>query len=121
VQRGDNLQVPLRLEHLFREPGRGGMRDGVVHVHEVEVLAHCHFVLLYRQRQRVGRRVLEQGILGLHDLVERHPLGVATQSKGARVGDEVHLVPAPGELEPQLRRYGSGAAVGGITGDADAH
>jgi hypothetical protein len=48
VQRGDDLQVPLRLEHLLREPRRRGMRDGIVHVHEVEVLAHRHFVLLYR-------------------------------------------------------------------------
>src|SRR2546429_4621292 len=34
-------------------------------MHEVEVLAHRHFVLLHRQRQRVRRRLLEQGIFGL--------------------------------------------------------
>src|SRR2546429_198569 len=113
--------VARRVEHLLGEPRRRGMRDGVVHMHEVEVLAHRHFVLLHRQRQRVRRRLLEQGIFGLRDLVERHPLRVAAQPKRARVGDEVHLVPPPGELEPQLGRDGTGAAVGGVARNPDAH
>src|SRR2546426_2122670 len=59
--------------------------------------------------------------LGLRDLVEGHPLGIAAQTKRARVGDEVHLVPAPGELQAELRGHGTGAAVRGIARNPDAH
>ena len=121
VQRGHDLQVALGLQHLLREPRRGGVRDGVMHVHEVELLAHGHFMLLHRQRQRVRGRLLEQRILGLRDLVERDPLDVPTQPEWARVGDEVHLVAPARELEAELGRDRPRAAVGRVAGDADSH
>jgi len=48
VQRGHDLQILLPFEHLLREPRRRGMRNGVMHVHDVELFAHRHFVLLHR-------------------------------------------------------------------------
>ena len=96
--------------------------NGVVHVQDVELLPQRHLVLLRRQRQRVGV-VIEQRIpphSGL-DLVEVDPLGVAPQPEGGVVGDEVHLVAPPRQLEPQLGGHGAGAAVGGIAGDAELH
>ena len=121
VQRGDDLEVALRFEHLLGEPGGRGVRDGVVHVHQLEFLAQRDLVLLDRQRERVGR-VLEQRVVGGHDLVEGHALGEpAPQAERAGVRDEVHLVPPPREVEPQLGRDGSGPAVGGVAGDPYAH
>src|SRR5881409_1785043 len=121
VQRGDELEVALRLEHLLGEPGRRGMRDGVMHVHQLELLAQRDLVLLDGQRERVGR-VLEQRIVGGHDLVEGDALGEpAPQPERAGVRDEMDLVAAPRELEPQLGGDGSGAAVGRIAGDANSH
>jgi len=36
-------------EHLFRQPRGGGVRDRVVHVHQVELLAFGDFVLFDRE------------------------------------------------------------------------
>ena len=45
----------------------------------------------------------------------------AAQAKGLRVGDEVHLMAARGELDAKLGGDDAAAAVGGIAGDADLH
>ena len=92
-----------------------------MNVHQIELLALGDFVLFDRERQRIGGRLLEQRILELRDLMKRHPLGKAAQAERARVGDEVNLVAASRELEPQLRRDGARAAVGRITRNADSH
>src|SRR2546430_8719028 len=38
--RRDDLQVLLSLQHLLGEPRRGGVGDGVMDVHDVELLPH---------------------------------------------------------------------------------
>jgi len=92
-----------------------------VYVHQLELLAQRDLVLLDGQRERIGR-VLEQRVVGGHDLVEGHALGEpAPQPERAGVRDEVDLVAAPRELEPQLGGDGSGATVGGVAGDPYAH
>ena len=97
------------------------MRDRVVSVHQLESFAQRHLVLLHRERELVGR-VLEQRIVRRDHLVEGDALGEpAAQAERARVGDDMHVVAAPGELEAQLGRDGAGAAVRRVTGDADAH
>src|SRR5437899_8086007 len=52
-------------------------------------------------------------------LTEELPFFFFQAEDGIR--DDVHLVTAPPQLEPQLGRHGTGAAVGGITRDADSH
>ena len=121
VEGGDDLQVALALEHLLREPRGRRVRDRVVDVHQLELLAQRDLVLLHRERQRV-RGLLEQGIVRRHDLVERDALGeFAPQPERARVRDDVDLVAAARQLQAELRRHGPGAAVGRVTGDSDAH
>ncbi len=55
MQRRHDLEMQsLVLEHLFRQPGGGGVRDGVVDVHQIELLALGDFMLFDRECQRVG-------------------------------------------------------------------
>ena len=58
VQRRHDLQVPLALEHLLRKPGGRGVRDRIVRMHQLQLLAQRDLVLLHRQCQGV-RGVLE--------------------------------------------------------------
>ena len=120
VERRNDLEVALVGHHLFREPGRRGEGDGVVHVQQLEPLALGDLVLFDRQRQCV-RRLLEQRIVDRGDFVKGHALDDPPQPERAGVGDEVDVVPAAGQLQPQLGRHSAGAAVGRVAGDADAH
>ena len=69
----------LIREHLLGEPGRRRMRDRVVGVHEIELLALGDFVLFDRERERIGRRLLKQRVFELRDFVKRHAFGKAAQ------------------------------------------
>ena len=89
-------------------------------VQQIQPLALRDLVLLDCQGQRV-RGLLEQRIVDRRDLVEGHPLDHPPQPEWAGIRDEVDVVPAAGELQPQLGRNGAGAAVGRVAGDADAH
>jgi hypothetical protein len=79
-------------EHLLRDPGAGRVRDGVVHVQQVQLVAERHLVHHRRQRQRVVV-VLEERVAGRLHLVEEDPLHEVREPEGLRVGDEVDLVP----------------------------
>src|SRR5947199_234334 len=68
-----------------------------------------------------GRALLERRVVDRGDFVEGHALDDARQPERAGIGDEVDVVPAPGELQAQLGRDRAGAAVGRVTGDADSH
>ena len=122
VQRGDDAELPLAVQHLAGEVRRRGMRDGVVDVQEVDPFLQHDLVLLGRQRERVGE-VVEQRIAAHPrlDLMEVDPLGVSVEAERGVVGDEVHLVAASRELEAQLGRDRARAAVGRIAGDPDLH
>ena len=111
----------LIREHLLGEPGRRRMRDRVVGVHEIELLALGDFVLFDRERERIRRRLLEQRVFELRDFVERHALRKAAQPKRTRVRDEVDVVPAPRELEAELRSDGTRPSVRGIARNPDSH
>ena len=120
VERRDDLEVTLVGHHLFREPRRRGEGNRVVHVQQLEPLTLRHLVLFDRQGQGV-RALLEQRVVDRRDFVEGHALDDAPQPERAGIGDEVDVVPAPGELQAQLGRDRAGAAVGRVTGDADSH
>ncbi len=74
VQRGD-VRQPARLAHMVAAqhlPGQHGahrMRNGVVHVQQIEIVNLRHLGHARRQRQIVGR-IFEQRILRHFDLVK---------------------------------------------------
>ena len=72
------------------------------------------------QRQVVGRK-LEERVTGDRNLVVGDAVIAPAQPEGLRIGDEVHLVAQRGQLDAQLRGHHARTAVGGITGNADAH
>ncbi len=63
VQRGDERQPPRGGQHLLGQQRGDGMRDGVMHVQQVEIVVFRHFRHARGQRQAVGR-VLKQRIVG---------------------------------------------------------
>ena len=66
-------------------------------------------------------RVLEERVVRDRDFVVVDVGFAAGEAEGLRVGDEVDLVAARGELDAELGGDDAGAAVGGIAGDADLH
>ena len=96
------------------------MGNGVVHVHEVQLVFAGRIVEGHRQSQGVGW-MLEEGVTGHLHLVEIDALPVSREAERLVVGDEVHLVPPIREEEAQLRGDGPGASVCRIAGDADLH
>ena len=70
------------------------------------------------EREAVGR-VVEEGVGRDLDLVVVDPLDEVGEPERLGVGDEMDLVPAPGEREPELGGDDAGAPVDGVAGDAD--
>ena len=120
VQRGDEGQPAHGGQHLLRQQGGDGMRDGVVHVQHVEVVALGHLRHARGQRQAVGR-VLEQRVGRDLDLVVVDARRVRVQPDGVGVGDEVDLVAAGGQFQAEFGGDDAAAAVSGIAGDSDVH
>ena len=107
-------------EHLAGEQRADRVRNGVVHVQEIERvelgdLGHA------RGKGEVVGRVLEERIVRDRDLVIVDVVLAAVEAEGLRVGDEVDLVAARGEFDAELGGDDAAAAVGGIAGDADLH
>jgi hypothetical protein len=107
-------------EHLAGEQGADGVRDGVVDVEEVERVELGDLGHAGGEGEVVGR-VLEERVVRDRDLVEADVGLAAGEAEGLRVGDEVDLVAARGELDAELGGDDAGAAVGGVAGDADLH
>ena len=120
VQRRDEGHAqPARAQDLPREERDGGVGDGVVDVQQVELLALDHLDELRRQRGVVGG-VLEQRVVHPRHLVVVHVGRVAREARRLAVADEVHVVTAAREREPELGGDDAGAAVGGVAHDPDA-
>src|SRR5215467_7451723 len=96
------------------------MRNGVVHVQDIEVIDLRHLRHARGQCQ-VIRRVLEQRVLRNGDLVEENLRLLRVQPDGLLVCDEMHLMAARCQLDPKLGTDYSTATIGGITGDAYPH
>ena len=118
VQRGDDPRPQLRRQHRPREDGGRGVRHGVVDVQHVEPVLAAHLGHLHRERQGVVG-VLEQAVGVDAHRVEVDAGRVRRQPERALVADEMHVVPAAGELVAQRRREDAAAADRGIAGDAD--
>jgi hypothetical protein len=121
VQRGHHLHVvALVAQHLARDPRAGGVRQRVMAVQHIQAMRAHHLVHAHREREIVGR-VLEQRVPADVDLVEEDARQEVRQPEGLLVRDEVDLVAARRERDPELGGDGAGAAVGRVAGDTDLH
>jgi hypothetical protein len=77
------------------------MRNGVVDVEQVEAMREHDLVHAHGEGKVVGR-ILEQRVLADIDLVEEDAGEEGREAKRLLVGDEVHLVSALGEGDPEL-------------------
>jgi hypothetical protein len=107
-------------EHLAGEQGADRVRDGVVDVEDVERVKLGDLGHAGGQGEIVGG-VLEERVVVDLDLVKVDVGLAAGEAEGLRGGDEVDLMAARGELDAQFGGHDAGAAVGGITGDANLH
>ncbi len=125
VQRGHVGQAPglacvVIAEHLPRQHRTHRVRNGIVHVQQVQVVQLGHLGHARRQRKVVGR-IFEERILRDLDLVKVNARMRLGEPDRLRVGDEMDLVSAIGQLNAELGGHHSAAAIGGITGNADPH
>ena len=98
MQRRDEREPPLGSHHLLRKHGRDGVGDGVMHVQQIQTVGFGHIHHARRQRQAIGR-VLEQRIVGHLHFVVVNARNAGVQANGIRIGYEVDLMPAIGELQ----------------------
>ncbi len=120
VQRRDERQPALRSQHLLRQHGRDRVRDGVMHVQQIEIVSVRHIHHARRQRQTI-RRILEQRIVGNFHFVIVDARDAGVEPNRIRIGDEVDFVAAVGKLESEFRRDDAAAAVSGVTRDSNVH
>jgi hypothetical protein len=64
---------------------------------------------------------LEKRVTGDGNFVIEDAVVTSAQAERLRVGDEMDLVTRGGKFYSEFGGYNTGAAVRGITGDADAH
>ena len=118
VQRGDDLRPQLGRQHRSREDGGRRVRHGVVDVQHVEPMLAAHLGHLHGEGQGVVG-VLEQAVgVDAHRVVADAG-HVRREPEGPLVADEVHVVPAAGEVDAQGRREDAAAPHRGVAGDAD--
>ena len=91
VQRGDKRQA-ARRGHGARQHGADRMRNGVVHVQQVEPRGFGHFQHFHGERKRVGR-VIEERIIGDFHFVEGDAVA-CRQPDRRRIADEMHVMAA---------------------------
>src|ERR1022692_4857304 len=96
------------------------MRNRVVHVQHVQLVALRHFRHPPGQRQAVRRVLKERIVRDLH-LVIVDARGIRVQTDRIRISDEMDLVPARGQFHSQFGGDNPAAAVSWIASDADVH
>ena len=96
------------------------MGNRVVDVEKVERFGFENFEHFRGERQGV-RRMVEERIGDDFDFVEVGALAVAVHANRRGIADEVHVVPARGELHAKLGGDDAGAAVSWVACDPDAH
>ena len=119
VEGGDERQAP-GSRHGAREQRTHRVRNRVMNVQQVEMLGFGNLHHFDGEGQRVGR-VIEKRVVRDFDFVEGDVFRAGIQPHGRSVADEVNVVPARGQLHAELGGHDSGAAVGGIAGDAYSH
>src|SRR5258707_1975219 len=96
------------------------MRDGVVHMKNVQIVDFRHFRHARRQCQIVWR-ILKQGILRDCDFVKEYPRLLSVQTDRLLISNEMHFMATLRQLDPEFRAHNSAATVCGITSDSDFH
>src|ERR1035437_3995452 len=91
-----------------------------MHVQQVKFMEFSNFGHPRRQRQIVGWK-LEERIAGDMNLVIVDAVVPSAEPERLRIGNEVHLMSERGQFDAQFRGHHARAAVGGITGNANAH
>src|SRR5581483_8623839 len=74
-----------------------------------------------RGQRQVIRRIVKQRVVRYLDFVEEDVRHIVIQTERLRIGDEVDFVSALRELNAELGRDNTTAAVSGVTGDPDLH
>ena len=114
----DDLQRPFVGEHLFRQIGRSGVWNRIVHVDEIELMFPRGVMQCDRERERVGGMFKKRVVPHFH-FMEEYSLAEPTEPKRLIIRDEMDLVAPFGECESQFRGDRARAAVGRIAGDAN--
>src|SRR5579859_3565368 len=96
------------------------MRNSVVDVQDVERLGLEDLQHFGGEGQGVGR-VVEKRVGGHFHLVEEDVRVGEVHADRRRVADEMNVVAAGGKFLAEFGGDDAGAAISGITGDADAH
>src|SRR5579859_609526 len=96
------------------------MRNGVMHVQQIQIISVGYFGHARCQGKAVGR-ILEQRIIGDFHLVIMDSWDVLVEPYRVGISDEVHLMPAVGQLQAKLGSDDAAAAVSGIAGNSDSH
>ncbi len=107
-------------QHLAGKQCAHRVGNGVVNVKQIELVIFGHLGHARSQGEIVGR-VLEEGIIGDRHFVIENTFFAPGEPERLRIGNEVHLVAARRELNTELGRNHSAAAIGRITRDADFH
>ena len=107
-------------DHLLRHERRGGVRNRVVRMHDVEPdLARDLHDLVGERQQVLG--LAEQRIRGRDDLVKRESLLVFAQPERRLRADHVHLVPPARQRLPELGGHDAAPANRRVADDPDVH
>ncbi len=101
--------------------GADGVRDGVVHMQDVEFFVIGDFGHLRRERKRVGRVRIEQRISGHSHFVKMNAFMKNVEARRQGVADEVNVVTAARQRDSELGGHHARAAKGRIAGNADSH
>jgi hypothetical protein len=119
MQRGNERET-ARRSHRAREQRADRMRNGVMHVENVERFGLKDLEHFGGERQRV-RRVVKERVGNHLYFVKMDALTVEAQADRRSIANEVDVVAARGELDAELGGDDAGAAVSGVASDADAH
>ena len=105
-------------QHLAGQIGARRVRDGVVHVHDVEPMLARDMDEARCQRQTV-RRVDQRRVPRRGHLVHDEPFGAHQAPGKRRADDDVHRVPALGQPGRELGRHGAAPSEAREADDAD--
>ena len=120
MQGGDKGQLSAFGQHLPGQQSAHRVRNGVVHVQQIELVIFSHLRHACGQREII-RRVFEEGVIGDRHLVIENAFFPPGEPKRLRIRNEVHLVAASRELNTQFGRNHPTAAISRITRNADFH
>ena len=119
MQRGDHARLLFGREHGAGEDGRGGVRNRVVHVEQVQPVIPAHLGHAHREGQGVVGE-LEHVVVVDGDRMEVQSRPVRGQAEWPLVADEMHLVSPVRQLHAQRGGQGAASSHRGKAADADA-